>query len=242
MSNRNGRQRKGKRVNNHLLIDNDYNENNDSINATSDITAAEEVSLIQQQRLMLAQSAVTIDHIYYSVFLIAVSIGISFAVAIAVVKYTDQIKEVDDRLTPIRVLNLQGIPCWDTNNDAVCNLATEDINEDGECNSLDCKGTDCWDLDANLLCDLDTEDINEDGVCNVTDCQGADGVDGDATVFHCWDLNESGTCNLVSEDINDDGVCNVTDCSAAAACVGVTCTPANACQLRTCINGVCVIT
>jgi len=86
-----------------------------------------------------------------------------------------------------------GISCWDLNGNEVCDLATEDANDDGVCNALDCQGppgesgqsvpgvdgVSCWDLNASGECDLATEDVTGDGVCDALDCQGAPGPPGD---------------------------------------------------------------
>ncbi len=69
-----------------------------------------------------------------------------------------------------------GIHCWDLNQNGFCD-PIEDVNEDGNCDVLDCQ-THCWDLNGNGICDHLTEDINLDGACNVTDCLGATGSNG----------------------------------------------------------------
>ncbi len=78
-----------------------------------------------------------------------------------------------------------GINCWDTNSDGV-NDDTEDTNQDGEYNALDCvgnggqsgaDGANCWDTNGNGEKD-DNEDINQDGEHDALDCQGANGADG----------------------------------------------------------------
>jgi hypothetical protein len=80
--------------------------------------------------------------------------------------------------------NISGTACWDLNENQFCDIATEDKNNDGECDTLDCQGpegepglagTPCWDLDAEGDCDLPTEDKNNDGECNAYDCQGPPG-------------------------------------------------------------------
>ncbi len=86
-----------------------------------------------------------------------------------------------------------GISCWDLNGNTVCDLATEDTNEDGVCTILDCQGppgedgqpipaldgVQCWDINASGECDPATEDSNGDGACNALDCRGPAGPPGD---------------------------------------------------------------
>jgi len=83
--------------------------------------------------------------------------------------------------------------CWDLNGDGVCNLETEDANEDGVCDDTEpteaCGGApfplpcgegraiNCWDLNAN--CENDPEeDVNGDGLFDTLDCQGPQGEPG----------------------------------------------------------------
>jgi hypothetical protein len=111
-----------------------------------------------------------------------------------------------------------GINCWDLNENGDCDLATEDLNNDGVCNVHDCRLpatettytlpstqvlTPCWDLDSNGECDLETEDLNGDGLCDRKDCYGVS----------CWDLNANAACDL-EEDKNGDGICDASDCKA----------------------------
>jgi hypothetical protein len=135
-----------------------------------------------------------------------------------------------------------GLNCWDLNGNGVCNLATEDANNDTVCNVTDCRGPageavhgtngqhglDCWDLDGDDICDINTEDMNNDGNCTVLDCRGQDGAEGPAGVA-CWDLNGNGVCNPTSgsgptaeafEDVDGDGSCTVLDCKGATGSSG----------------------
>lgn len=80
-------------------------------------------------------------------------------------------------------LNLAGLNCWDLNGNGVGD-PSEDINNDGLYNALDCQGANgqdgadgmdglnCWDLDGDGIQDPN-EDINNDGVYDALDCQGA---------------------------------------------------------------------
>ncbi|SHG24261.1 hypothetical protein [Flagellimonas flava] len=79
-----------------------------------------------------------------------------------------------------------GYHCWDLNLNGI-NDQSEDVNEDGTWNGLDCLGQDglnganginCWDLDGDWFNDED-EDINSDGQWNALDCQGKDGENGE---------------------------------------------------------------
>jgi hypothetical protein len=125
-----------------------------------------------------------------------------------------------------------GISCWDLNGNSVCDLATEDANDDGACTILDCQGppgesgqappgvdgVQCWDLDASGGCDLATEDLNSDGVCNALDCRGPagppgqDGQDGNPgdpgepgpTVFD-WFIEDFFTYGDISIDVSGQG-------------------------------------
>ncbi|MFT0713832.1 hypothetical protein [Flagellimonas lutimaris] len=95
-----------------------------------------------------------------------------------------------------------GISCWDLNGNGIGD-AEEDVNQDGNYDSLDCQGADgadgvngiaCWDLNGNGIADITNdetnEDINLDGTVDALDCQGTDGadgingVDGNANVFY----------------------------------------------------------
>ena len=82
-----------------------------------------------------------------------------------------------------------GINCWDTNGDGV-NDSSEDTNNDGAWNALDCAGA-------------DGADGND----------GADGTDG-TNGINCWDTNGDGV-NDSSEDTNNDGAWNALDCAGA---------------------------
>jgi Chaperone of endosialidase len=127
--------------------------------------------------------------------------------------------------TLLQTGNLTGAAqCWDINENGVCDLILEDINNDGNCTVLDCQGKQgpfgtngthgrhCWDIDADNVCDLLTEDKNSDGSCDHLDCQGTNGTSG----THCWDLNANHQCDLVTEDKNVDGICNTLDCQGIA--------------------------
>jgi hypothetical protein len=127
---------------------------------------------------------------------------------------------------------VNGISCWDLNGNAVCDLATEDANQDGACSILDCKGPDgesglpippldgiqCWDLNANATCDLATEDTNQDGVCNALDCRGPagppgqdgtdgqDGNDGQPADQHFdWFVEDFYTYGPISDNVSGQG-------------------------------------
>ena len=41
----------------------------------------------------------------------------------------------------LRFGGLDGINCWDLNQNGVCDLPTEDINLDGNCTAVDCTGS-----------------------------------------------------------------------------------------------------
>ena len=85
-----------------------------------------------------------------------------------------------------------GINCWDTNGNGV-NDSSEDTNNDGAWNALDCAGAD-----------------GADGT-NGTD--GTNGIDG-ANGINCWDTNGDGI-NDSSEDTNNDGIWDALDCAGA---------------------------
>ena len=128
-----------------------------------------------------------------------------------------------------------GINCWDVNGNGV-NDPSEDINTDGNFNSLDCQGAtgpqgvagtngiSCWDVNGNGVNDP-SEDINSDGSFNVLDCQGAGslGPQGPAGVngINCWDVNGNGV-NDPTEDTNLDGNFNSLDCQGPAGTAGAT--------------------
>ena len=75
-----------------------------------------------------------------------------------------------------------GLNCWDLDGDGTKD-ASEDTNNDGQWNALDCKGPkgdngddglaglDCWDLDGDGVKDAG-EDINNDGDWSGLDCRG----------------------------------------------------------------------
>jgi hypothetical protein len=79
---------------------------------------------------------------------------------------------------------LNGLNCWDIDGDGIQD-ASEDINNDGNWNALDCQGSggtgtnglSCWDLNGNGIQDA-SEDINNDGFWHALDCRGADGIAG----------------------------------------------------------------
>jgi len=96
-----------------------------------------------------------------------------------------------------------GINCWDTSGEGMCDEAEDwsgpDGEPDGMCDAWDCQGrgivgisgadgTDgidglnCWDMDANGVCDGDDDwtgpDGEPDGICNHLDCQGLTGPQG----------------------------------------------------------------
>ncbi len=116
-----------------------------------------------------------------------------------------------------------GFSCWDTNQNGM-NDDAEDVNQDGEWNTLDCQGADgadgtdggdgqaCWDTNSNGVPDPE-EDVNNDGLIDVQDCQGADGQDG-TDGFSCWDTNQNGM-NDDAEDVNQDGFWSIQDCQGS---------------------------
>jgi len=61
-----------------------------------------------------------------------------------IIQKLDGIKTaIENQQTQVIVNAPQGEPgldCWDLNGNYECNLETEDKNEDGECNALDCQG------------------------------------------------------------------------------------------------------
>jgi len=115
------------------------------------------------------------------------------------------------------LLGSNGISCWDTNSNGLADTA-EDVNNDGNFNSLDCKGLNgvdgsngisCWDTNNNGSADPE-EDINQDGNFDTLDCQGADGLNG-VDGINCWDTNNNGQPEA-DEDVNQDGQFNSLDC------------------------------
>ncbi|WP_431127807.1 hypothetical protein [Flagellimonas flava] len=102
---------------------------------------------------------------------------------------------------------LAGLNCHDANGDGI-NQDSEDINNDGQWNYLDCQGitgdqgndgnsgTSCWDTNGNGQVDPG-EDINNDGNLNGLDCQGMDGESGESleimTQYGYITLNLDGT-------------------------------------------------
>ena len=85
---------------------------------------------------------------------------------------------------------LAGLDCHDTNGDRI-NQDSEDVNNDGQWNYLDCQGItgdqgndgntgiSCWDTNGNGQVDPG-EDVNNDGDLNGLDCQGMDGESGES--------------------------------------------------------------
>ncbi|TND03173.1 MAG: collagen triple helix repeat domain protein, partial [Bacteroidetes bacterium] len=77
-----------------------------------------------------------------------------------------------------------GLACWDANGNGIGETG-EDINGDGNWNTLDCAGATgatgsglaCWDLNGNGTNEIG-EDINSDGNWNALDCIGAQGATG----------------------------------------------------------------
>ena len=86
-----------------------------------------------------------------------------------------------------------GINCWDVNGNG-SNDPSEDINNDGIFNVLDCQGA---------------------GSVGPQGPAGAAGTNG----INCWDTNGNGS-NDPSEDLNNDGSFNSLDCQGAAGATG----------------------
>jgi hypothetical protein len=99
-------------------------------------------------------------------------------------------EKTDDLQTQINEIALipgdDGLHCWDTNGDGVKD-ASEDVNNDGEWDALDCRGAkgedgsagtngsnglNCWDLNGDGVQDA-AEDINNDNDWDALDCQGS---------------------------------------------------------------------
>nr|WP_299338908.1 hypothetical protein [Allomuricauda sp.] len=104
-----------------------------------------------------------------------------------------------------------GINCWDLDGDGEGDLGSEDINNDGKVNVLDCmgmvgdvgeNGANCWDLDGDGEGNLELEDINGDGKVDALDCRGADG--NDIEVFD--DFTDYGSITVDLEGTRPDGV------------------------------------
>ena len=95
---------------------------------------------------------------------------------------------------------VNGINCWDLNGNGV-NDPAEDVNGDGQWNSLDCAGA-----------------VGAAGPAGPVGATGAAGVTG-PTGIHCWDLNGNGI-NDPAEDINGDGQWNALDCKGATGNAG----------------------
>lgn len=80
-----------------------------------------------------------------------------------------------------------GVSCWDTNANGVCDVATEDVDASGGCDVIDCQGP-----------------PGEPGVDGIN---GTDGLPGSS----CWDNDVDGECDA-AEDRNGDTVCDALDC------------------------------
>jgi Tol biopolymer transport system component len=129
-----------------------------------------------------------------------------------------------------------GISCWDINGNGVGDF-DEDVNADGNFDSLDCQGPDgqdglagqngldglngtsCWDVNDDGVGDPG-EDVNADGNFDFLDCQGQDGLDGQDGVS-CWDLNGNGLGDP-SEDLNTDGNFDSLDCQGPSGPIDAT--------------------
>jgi hypothetical protein len=100
---------------------------------------------------------------------------------------------------------LAGHSCWDQDANGLCNVTTEDRNEDAACTPSDCRGP-----------------LGPTGVYGPTGPTGPAGITGAAGGIRCWDTsNVALVCNTTLFDTNGDGSCNVTDC------VGLPCNPQN---------------
>lgn len=129
----------------------------------------------------------------------------------------------------------EAVDCWDLNADYICQNLTEgapgneDINQDGECNALDCAGSPCWDLNGNLQCDP-AEDINGVDGCTQADCRGDQGL---SSAELCVNV----TCPSVGCEINVciAGSCVVTGHISNCCEVDADCTSMNGCRTGTCI-------
>lgn len=96
-----------------------------------------------------------------------------------------------------------GLPCWDTNGNDIQD-ASEDINEDGIWDALDCQGT-----------------AGENGLNGIDGAPGEAGEDGaqgpaGAAGLSCWDTNGDGIQDA-DEDINGDGIWDALDCQPTAS-------------------------
>ena len=140
---------------------------------------------------------------------------------------------------------IPGVSCWDLNGDGI-GQPDEDINDDGNFNTLDCKGAvgaaaiACWDLNGNGIGEP-TEDKNHDGNFTVEDCQGSIGATGATgptgaqgpagatgssgtagrTGLACWDSDGDGDGDLESEDLDEDGNLDAQDCTGVQGEQGI---------------------
>ena len=118
-----------------------------------------------------------------------------------------------------------GSACWDNNGNRGCDLASEDINNDGVCDILDCKGV--------------AGPIGTAGAPGPTGSLGAAGPRGAAGsagpvgiagstgpvgptggIIDCWDLNGNAICDAATEDLNGDSNCDVLDCKGTVGSTG----------------------
>ena len=109
-----------------------------------------------------------------------------------------------------------GLSCWDLNEDGVGDPDTEDKNEDGIVNALDCSVV-CWDLNGDGEKD-DDEDVNSDGVVDVYDCQK-----------DCKDEDEDGFCDVVGVKALA-AICPEGDPSCINGCEGGTLDTKKSCE------------
>ena len=134
--------------------------------------------------------------------------------------------ETDQGLTAIEVESAEpgaagaaGINCWDLNEDGVGDIDTEDQNEDGIVNVLDCSVV-CWDLDGDGSKDTE-EDINEDGVINVYDCTPEES--------DCLDEDADGFCDVIGSETFSK-VCLENDPGCINGCEGGTIQTGKSCE------------
>jgi hypothetical protein len=134
-------------------------------------------------------------------------------------------------LLPTINAGMDGLNCWDLNNNGACDLATEDSSGDGECNALDCQGAEGapgpegpegpqgpqGETGPQGPAGADGAPGPEGppgpaGADGAPGPEGAAGIDG----LNCWDLNGNGTCDLATEDNSGDGVCDALDCQGSS--------------------------
>ncbi len=103
-----------------------------------------------------------------------------------------------------------GVSCWDLNQNRVCDLGTEDRNNDTQCNAQDCQG-DKGDVGP-------AGPAGQDGVQGPQGNTGPQGVDG----YSCWDLNMNHVCDLGTEDTDSNAQCDTNDCAGPQGPAGAT--------------------